>query len=365
MKDIVIFYPSFEKGGATLVLINLIKYLSKRRMIYLITNKKDKQLSKISNLKILLITPKIKFKYINNRIITGFYSMVVLFNLFKIIPKENTLVLSMQSNFFPVILSLILRLKVFVRVSEDPCGATKYADNKLFAYLVLFTKFVTYNFAYKVITNAKKSQECVKKFVLKKKKVKLLYNPTIIKIYKNKNKNIIKKNYLLCVGRLTNQKNQELLINAFSDFHKEHKNYKLLLCGDGPNKDKLLKLVSKLNLKKNIKFLGWKNSMSMIYLKAKLFVLTSYYEGMPNALIDAINFETPSIATNVSGVEDLLLSGSGGEIIKNYNYKLLSMKIKNVVKNYDQIMSKSYRAKSKLNRYFIENAGKKYHKFLL
>ena len=186
MKNIVFFYPSFEKGGATIVLINLIKLLSKKKKIYLITNKKDLKLKKLKNLEILLTNYK-KVAHINNRIVSGFNSATVLLNLLKKISKKNTLVFSMQSNFFPAILSFILRIKVVVRVSEDPCGATKYADNKLFAIMVLFTKFITYNLASKIITNAKKSQECVKKFVLNKKKVKLLYNPTLNKILKKNN----------------------------------------------------------------------------------------------------------------------------------------------------------------------------------
>jgi len=357
MKNIVIFYPSFEKGGATIVLINLIKLLSKKKKIYLITNKKDLKLKKLKNLEILLTNYK-KVAHINNRIVSGFNSATVLLNLLKKISKKNTLVFSMQSNFFPAILSFILRIKVVVRVSEDPCGATKYADNKLFAIMVLFTKFITYNLASKIITNAKKSQECVKKFVLNKKKVKLLYNPTLNKILKKNNYK--KKNYFLNVGRLCKQKNQQMLIEAFHEFSKEHKNYKLFFCGDGPDKEKLKRIVKKLRLNKKIKFLGWKNNMSLIYSRAKLFILTSYYEGMPNALIDAVNFETPSIATNASGVEDLLLNGRGGEIIKNYDYRKLAHRMKNTIKNYNVILSKVKVSKKNLNKYYIEKAGQKY-----
>ena len=192
MKNIIIFYPSLEKGGATVVLINLIKYLSKNRYIYLITNKKDKKLKKVKNLKILLTGNK-KLSLINNRIISGIDSAIILLNVLKKINKKNTIVFSMQSNFFAVILSFIKSVKVIIRVSEDPCGATRYADNKLFAIFILFTKFITYNFASKIITNAKKSQRCVKRFVLNTHKVKLLYNPTLVKILK---KNDYKKKKL-------------------------------------------------------------------------------------------------------------------------------------------------------------------------
>ena len=82
-----------------------------------------------------------------------------------------------------------------------------------------------------MIVNAEKSFNCVKKLVLNKNKVKILYNPSLKKINKLK---IKKKNYnFLTVGRLCKQKNQKLIIEAFAEFNKDHKNYKLIICGDG------------------------------------------------------------------------------------------------------------------------------------
>ena len=216
MKNIVIFYPSFERGGATRVLINLLKFFSKKNIyIYLITNKKDNSLKNIKNLKIF-IAKKYSLKFINNKIISGLNSLGILTSLLKKLQKKHTAVLSMQSNFFSVLLAFFLRWKIFVRVSEDPCGATKYADNRLFAIFVLITKFITYNLSDKIIANALKSQNCIKKFVFKKNKVKLLYNPTLLKI-ENKN-NSLKENYFLNGGRLCKQKNQSMLIDAFCEF---------------------------------------------------------------------------------------------------------------------------------------------------
>ena len=117
---------------------------------------------------------------------SGLSSLGILANLLKKLQKKDTVILSMQSNFFSVLVTFFLRWKISIRVSEDPCGATKYADNKLFAILVLITKFFTYNLSDKIIVNALKSQNCIKKFVFNKNKVKLLYNPTLLKIEKQK-----------------------------------------------------------------------------------------------------------------------------------------------------------------------------------
>jgi len=358
MKNIVIFYPSFERGGATKVLINLIKFFSKKKIkVFLISNKKDQSLKNIKNLKII-VSKSYNFNYINNRISSGISSIISLKKLINNLDSKETIILSMQSNFFPAFLSFFLNWKVFTRVSEDPCDATKFADNKFFAYLILITKFLTYNFSYKVVVNATKSKKCVEKFLLNKKKVVLLFNPSLSKIIKRKNN--YRKNYILNVGRLCKQKNQSLLIDAFYIFYKKNKKYKLLFCGDGPDKKKLIKQVDNLQLSKNIKFLGWSKNLDKIYKNSKLFILTSYYEGMPNALIEAINYELPSIALNSSGVEDVLLNGKGGEILYDRNIKVLANKMSQVILNYKKILKKTKKSKKKIDQYYIEKAGQKY-----
>ena len=223
----------------------------------------------------------------------------------------------MQSNFFSSIASFLFRFKIIVRVSEDPCGATKFADEFILSYIVLFSKLITYNIATFVIVNAEKSFNCVKKLVLNKNKVKILYNPSLKKINKLK---IKKKNYnFLTVGRLCKQKNQKLIIEAFAEFNKDHKNYKLIICGDGPDKQKLIKLVKLKKLSTQIIFKKWSPNLKKYYEKSSVFVLASLYEGMPNVLIEAINFNLPSIASDVSGVKDLLISGKGGIIYNRLN----------------------------------------------
>ena len=186
----------------------------------------------------------------------------------------------------------------------------------------------------------------------------MLFNPSLSKIIKRKN--ISRKNYILNVGRLCKQKNQSLLIDAFNIFYKNNKKYKLLFCGDGPDKEKLKNKVNNLKLSKNIKFLGWRKDLDKIYKESKLFILTSYYEGMPNALIEAINFELPSIVSNFSGAEDILLKGKGGEILYDKSAKNLAKKMRSSVSDYKKVLDKTKISKKYIDKYFIEKAGQRY-----
>tara|TARA_E500000178_G_scaffold12714_1_gene12233 strand:- start:3173 stop:4264 length:1092 start_codon:yes stop_codon:yes gene_type:complete len=358
MKNIIIFYPSFERGGATKILFNLIKFFSKKKInIYLITNKISNDLKHVKLLKTLIIKDK-NISFINNRIITSFKAAKLLVKLIKILDKDHTIIFSMQSNFFSTLIGFIFKFKTIIRVSEDPCGATKYADNKLFAYIILITKFLTYNLSYKIIANAKKSQECIKKFTYNKNKVIFLRNPTLNKLHKIKKTK--SKKYFLNIGRYCKQKNQSFLIDTFYKFNKKNDNFVLILNGDGADKEKLKEKVNKLKLNKKVKFIGWKKRTDDLYKNAKLFILTSYYEGMPNVLIEALNNEIPVIAFNSSGVEDLLLGGKGGEIFFKMSSEELLDKIYHSLNNYDKALKKTYLAKKQLKKYSVEIAGQKY-----
>lgn len=358
MKNIIIFYPSFERGGVTKILLNLLKYFSKKKInVYLITNKLRGDLKNKKFIKTFKITNN-KIGFINNRITTSFKAAVLMIKLFKLLNKDQTTILSMQSNFFPALIGYLFKFKTIIRVSEDPCGATKYADNKFFAYLILVTKFLTYNLSYKIIANAKKSQECVKKFIYKKSKVILLNNPSLDKL--NKIESSKSKNIFLNIGRYCKQKNQSFLIDTFYEFNKKNNRYILVLNGDGPDKKKLKDKVNKLKLNKKVKFIGWKKINDNLYKKAKLFIHTAYYEGMPNVLIEAINNEIPVISFNSSGVEDLLLKGRGGEIFYNMSSKELLNKIHFSLNHYNKSLKKTFLAKKKLKKYSIEIAGQRY-----
>ena len=126
---------------------------------------------------------------------------------------------------------------------------------------------------------------------------------------KKKKKN--KKNLILSVGRLCKQKNFETLIKGFYIFQKKFPKYKLLILGHGYNKKKLLNLAISLRIDKKIKFKGWVKDVRKYYDDPKIFVMTSLYEGLPNALIDAVNFEIPSISTKCSGASDILTNKNG------------------------------------------------------
>ena len=138
VKNLIILYPSFERGGATINLINFVNICALKNIkIHLITNikKEDKKKFLKKNIKFINLNNKVRYKIIN-RLITSITSIFLLLNLFKNIDAKNSLVVSFQSHILPIVFSKLFRRKIVIRNSEDIIEATKYADYKLSALFV-------------------------------------------------------------------------------------------------------------------------------------------------------------------------------------------------------------------------------------
>jgi len=152
------------------------------------------------------------------------------------------------------------------------------------------------------------------KSFVNEKKLFVINNPLAEELVEQRDINTNKKNHIICVGRLENQKNQELLLHAFSKV--ENDNWKILFIGEGSLKEKYKNLVVALKLDDKVVFLGNIKNVSEHYNSAKIFVLPSNYEGFPNALIEAMYFGSACIATNCpSGPSEIINDGENGFLI--------------------------------------------------
>ena len=165
--------------------------------------------------------------------------------------------------------------------------------------------------------------------VMKKGYEKNLNDPKILKInnFMNFDKILEKSNeevkeygeYIISVGSLTENKNHILLIEAFGELKKE-KNIKnkLIIIGDGKEKEKLKKRIDELALNEDILLLGQKQNPYKYMKKSKLYVSTSKNEGLSLTSIEAMVLQKMVIAVGNNGTRELLDKNSiYGKLIKN------------------------------------------------
>lgn len=123
---------------------------------------------------------------------------------------------------------------------------------------------------------------------------------------------------IVAVGRLEKQKNYPMLIRAFSAFNKNHPGYKLEIYGHGSEEKKLRRMVEKYGLSNKIIFMGYTKNVSEKIANAACFVMTSNYEGISNALIEAMCIGLPCVSTDSDGggARELIENGKNGFLIK-------------------------------------------------
>ena len=110
------------------------------------------------------------------------------------------------------------------------------------------------------------------------------------------------ENKFVTVARLDDfQKDQTMMIEAFSDFLKVYPDYSLEIYGDGPSKEDYRRLIEKLGVEDKVFLMGKTNDASKVVATSRAFLLTSVFEGMPNALIEAMAVGAPCISTDCGG----------------------------------------------------------------
>ena len=111
---------------------------------------------------------------------------------------------------------------------------------------------------------------------------------------------------LLAVGRLHHQKGFDWLLELAPELLNRLPEHDLVIVGDGPERDSLAQLSKKLGIQERVHFLGWRPDAMKLMQVADMLLLPSRWEGMPNALIEAMGLGLPVVATSVEGVNEVL-----------------------------------------------------------
>ena len=157
------------------------------------------------------------------------------------------------------------------------------------------------------------------KKVFRRDQLKFLSDPILdMKIFAKKkwipiNEIDLKRKYFISVGRLTEQKNFEYLINEFKKFNNKNPDYDLLIFGEGELKSRLINIIEKNNLSENVFLMGFSKNIFKFMKNAEAFILASLWEDPGFVIIEAAMCNLFVISSNCkNGPSEFLNYGKGG-----------------------------------------------------
>lgn len=302
---VALYISSMRKGGAERVIANLARHLSGRgyRVVLVTTHKAENEYDVPEEVKRLISEP-------SEEELTGgrMKNFAVRFRKLRAIWKQEKpdVILSFigKNNMMALLTSRGLKIPVAVSVRGEP-------REEYYNGLLRFLAKQLFKLADGVILQ---TGECMKFFpVGVRRKAVILKNPVnsafLCKPYEGE-----KENMAVAVGRVDENKNHEMLIRAFAQLSDEFPQYKLKIYGDGEKREALIRLVEELHLSDKISLPGNVDNVAEVIRKARVFVLPSNTEGMPNTLIEAMLLGLTVISTDCpcGGPAELIEHGVNG-----------------------------------------------------
>ncbi len=326
MKTVIFYINTISGGGAERVIIQVAHHFANNgfRAILLTSFVDKKEYPLPSNVERI----SIEQRQIKQSLFKRNWSRIKF--LRQLCKKEKPIaVISFmkEPNFRALCATFGLPVKCFVSVRNDP--KREYAG--IIGHIV--GKFL-FRLADGIIFQTADSKAWFPKVIQKKSAI--IFNPVKESFYQTKRAESV-QNIITC-GRLSAQKNHTLLIRAYAKIAAKYPKDNLLIYGKGDLEQKLQKLIEKLNLQNRVFLMGQSDKVEEVLSKAKIFVLSSDFEGMPNALMEAMAVGLPCISTDCpcGGPKELIKEGKNGLLVPCKDEEKLSLAMEKLLSKPEQ-----------------------------
>ncbi|MCF3942623.1 glycosyltransferase [Oceanobacillus alkalisoli] len=350
INKITFILGSMAGGGAERVISNLTEYYHNQsvniEILTLLNDRLDYELPK-----------GVKINYLSAKNSSGVFRPIAwLWKIRRYVKSEQPdVIVSFFAKINILVLFALLRsdIPVFVSERNDP-----NADNR--GLIVKYLTFILYPLSTGIIFQTKHAKDCFPKHIQRKSTI--IANPINIKFDFTKKKTL--NNTIISVGKLMEQKNHKLLINAFSLIAEKYPVYKLCIYGEGELREELKELIIEKKLENRVFLMGRTKDVFHVVYNADMFILSSNYEGLSNALLEAMMLETPVISTNCAGSNELIEHGMNGILVNINDLESLALAIEDIINNYDDAVTRATIAKKQVLNFSSDNICEKWDDFL-
>lgn len=324
-KNIVIVVSAMNMGGAQRVVSILCNHWSKNDVEVTLIHTYTKQ--KINHYK---LNKEVKQKYLKK---LPLFSKINFLNMFwKLIQLRNLIKKSKPD----VIISFLTRVNVATSLATIGIKSPLYICERISTPFATLSK--NFFWFYRILFKR------VSKIIVQTNENKLYLNKNFQDCFVEVIPNLIiypipitgrildpdlvvqkQKKIILAAGRLHKYKQFDILIDSFSLIKDKHKDWDLVILGDGEERRSLTNQIIKLKMDKRIYLPGIVGNVSSWYDRADLFVLSSLVEGFPNVLLEAMSYGLPCVSFDCdTGPRELINDGING-ILVNPNEKELGI----------------------------------------
>ena len=168
------------------------------------------------------------------------------------------------------------------------------------------------------------------------------------------------KQQILAVGRLSEEKSFDRLVQVFALVNQKEKNWQLCIVGDGPERENLEKLAQKLTISQNVVFAGIQKNVSDFYQKSAIHVMSSFFEGFPMTLMEAKQHGIPSVVFDVPCFRELIDEGKNGFVVPQDDLEKMAEKILFLIQNPEKRHQMGQNAQENVAQYSLEKIGKRW-----
>src|SRR3989338_3333175 len=347
-KKIIHLIQSLDNGGCENMLLRTLPLLSDFEHAIITLKKRGELAGKFENENISVI----------NIQQGGFFDLPAYLRLLKEIKKINPDVIITYLFHADKIGRIFL--KATTKIKIIPFLRTTY-NHRNYWPARLFEKLTKY-----FVKNYLANSESVKNFYVenigvKREKITVIPNGVDVDFYDKieRDENLREslgirpeETAIICVANLHINKGHKYLLEAFENIYKENNNVKLLIVGDGEEKENLLKQIENYQSKNNILFLGKRNDVPKLLKISDIFVFPTLFEGMSNVIMEAMASGLPIITTNIPENKGLIEDNKTGILVQIKNSAEIKNSLKKIIENQEIRIKIGQNSKEKIQNQF-------------